>query len=52
MLSLVKLLRDGFLADVQLTDAVVQACTEIEQGWNRDPEQGVRLFAREFDPDV
>jgi hypothetical protein len=52
MLSLVTLLRDGFLADVQLTDAVVQACTEIDQGWKRDPEQGVRLFTREFDPDV
>jgi hypothetical protein len=52
MLSLVKLLRDWCLADVQLTDAVVQAFTEIEQCWNRDPEQGVRLFAREFDPDV
>jgi hypothetical protein len=52
MLSLAKLLRDGFLADVQLADAVVQACTEIDQGWDGDPEQGLRLFTCEFDPDV
>jgi hypothetical protein len=52
MLSLAKLLRDGLLADVQLADAVVQACAKIDQGRDRDPEQCVRLFTREFDPDV
>jgi hypothetical protein len=52
MLSLVTLLRDGFLADVQLTDTVVQASAEVDEGSDRDPEQGIRLFSREIDSDM
>jgi hypothetical protein len=37
---------------VQLADAIVQACTEIDQGRGGDPEQGVGFFARQFDPDA
>jgi hypothetical protein len=37
---------------VQLANAIVQACTEIDQGWGGDPEQGVGFFARQLDPDA
>jgi hypothetical protein len=37
---------------VQFANAIVQACTEIDQGWGGDPEQGLGFFARQFDPDA